>query len=229
LKILSETIGENFHYDWLEFGVMEYNYLVTELLGSDNLVIHHFDEKHAQGIPFATLDSGYGVCHDCSITLVAAKKVLEGEQVPNMDKFVIMLAISDKQGHEFNVVATADTNKNVTVTYIDNAWFNSILKPIRPLNADNNYFSSKVNMDDETMKKQEELKMRNIILLQEELKRILFQEKVMEEISNEELTGEKETDAEEENAEGDKSSSENKVENLLARVRGKIFGHRREE
>lgn len=230
MMILSETIGEKVHYDWSEFLLTEYYIFVVKLLGKDWLGLYNsLGDKHSKGIPFATLDSGSGVCHDYSMTLIAAKKVMEKENVPNMDKFVITFAISDKQMHEFNAVATVDAKGNVVVTYVDAAWFSSILKPLRPLNAANDYFGSKINMDDETMKKQEELKMRNIILLQEELKRILSQERVMEEISNEELTGEKEAEAEEENMGRDKSSSENKVENLLAGVREKIFRHRREE
>ncbi|MFA7169306.1 MAG: hypothetical protein WC178_00410 [Candidatus Paceibacterota bacterium] len=186
LKVLAETLGERFHYDWVEAATVLYNNFVISLLGNDALVIHHYLDKHAEGIPYQTLESEYGVCHDFAITMVAAKEALEEEGVP-VNRVFFGCTTSDMKLHRWNVAAMVGPDGEVKITYLDITWMNSFLKHFKAIDAvgedgEGHYYNANV---DKATNEQNEQKEKAVLWLQEQLKQFLTQEKIMEELKKE--------------------------------------------
>lgn len=111
IKIISKILDKNIAYDYVEMA----NILLK--INNDSL-----NKKHEQGIPYITLETGWGVCHDYARTFTAAKYALMINGVPNMDKFVVLSTGSDKLNHEWPILLTIDNNDNLIVTSIDPTW-----------------------------------------------------------------------------------------------------------
>lgn len=173
MRIICEIIAANCEYDLLECCNLIYNDLVGKS-GSDFLKIEKFqEEKHEAGIPYVTLNTGKGVCHDYGITLCAAKKVLEEEGVP-IGEFVVLCAVSEKQSHLWNVAVTVDNDGKIIATYFDPTRYDSTGE--LGANGDFHYFGK---MKERIGKSQEEF-LKNIekfktLVLQENLKGLLTQ------------------------------------------------------
>jgi len=117
--------------------------------------------------PNLTLEGGY-ICGDYSKTLAFAKHILEKEGMPDFDKFIILTTHSVEMDHEWNILATVDSDNNLVLSFIDSTWHDS---------------GGELNAVDEEhyYKRMEKLAIESIqkamksFALQEELKKILTQ------------------------------------------------------
>jgi len=166
IRIISEVMGKNIKYDYIEAHLGDI---------SKDLRDMYQKNKHDKGIPYITIESGKGVCHDYGITFVAIKNVLEEEGVPNLDKFVSLSTTSNKQNHLWNVVATVDPNNpdKIIVSYIDPTWDDSLNGELNAVDKDHYYASIKEKVNEAHNKALDKIKDYNLLVFQEKLKKIL--------------------------------------------------------
>ncbi|MEA1936832.1 MAG: DUF4143 domain-containing protein [Patescibacteria group bacterium] len=100
IKIISEVIRKNIEYD------------------------KERNEKREKGnisfqTPNTTLKKEKGICGDYAKIFALAKYVLEKESVPNFDKFVVLTTHSIEMDHEWNILVTVDSDRNLVISFID--------------------------------------------------------------------------------------------------------------
>ena len=168
IKIISEVMGKNVKYDHIEANL---DFISKDLRDMYQKI------KHSQGIPYITLESGKGVCHDYGITFVAVKNVLEEEGVPNLENFVSLSTISDKQNHLWNVLVTTDPDDpdKIIITYGDPTWDDSLFGKFNAVDEEHYYTSIKEKIDEAHQKALEKINDYNVFAFQEKLKEILTQ------------------------------------------------------
>ena len=168
IKIISEVMGKNVKYDYIEANL--------DFISKDLRDMYQ-EIKHSQGIPYITLESGKGVCHDYGITFVAIKNVLEEEGVPNLEKFVSLSTISGKQNHLWDAFATVDPDNpdRIIVTYGDPTWHDSSEGEFNAVDKDHYYTNIREKVDKAHQKALEKINDYNVFSFQEKLKEILTQ------------------------------------------------------
>ncbi|MCK5085265.1 hypothetical protein KAK05_00990, partial [Candidatus Parcubacteria bacterium] len=168
IKIISEVMGKNVKYDYIEANL--------DLISKDLRDIYA-EIKHNQGIPYITFESGRGVCHDYGITFVAVKNALEEEGVPNLKKFVSISTISGKQNHLWVAFATVDPDNpdRIIMTYGDPTWDDSSEGEFNAVDEDHYYTSIKEKIDEVHQKALKKINDYNIFAFQEKLKEVLTQ------------------------------------------------------
>ena len=168
IKIISEVMGKNIKYNYIE-AYLDYI--------SEDLRDMYQENKHNKGIPYITLESGKGVCHDYGMTFVAVKNVLEEEGVPNLEKFVSLSTTSEKHNHLWNAVITVDPNNQdkIIVSYIDTTWDDSLGGKLNAVDEDHYYSNIKEKINEVHQKALDKIKNYNILAFQEKLKEILTQ------------------------------------------------------
>lgn len=168
IKIISKVMGKNIKYDYIEANL--------DLISKDLRDIYQ-GIKHSQGIPYITLESGKGVCHDYGITFVAVKNVLEEEGVPNIENFVSLYTTADKQNHLWNVFVATDPDNpdKIIVSYGDPTWDDSPLGEFNAVDKKHYYTSLPEKLDEAHQKALEKIRDWNNLVKQEKLKEILMQ------------------------------------------------------
>lgn len=180
IEIISEVIGENVSYSKGEYLNIKYNNFIEELMGDgllgDLFKIDMFqDSKHSKGIPYITMESNKGVCHDYGMTLVAVKYLLEQEGVPNLDKYASIWTISNEQCHLWNGFATVDSEGNVAVSYAEPTWADSPEGELNAVDEKHYYASLPEKLDEAHQEALEKIENWNNLVKQEKLKEILMQ------------------------------------------------------
>jgi hypothetical protein len=155
--IIADIIARNVEYDQYEADApMEYR-----------------AEKHEGGIPWITLKTGLGVCHDYACTFIAAKKVLEDQGIPNLENVACLYASSDSQLHAWVALATMDDDGNIKVTYIDPTWYDVIPGRLNAVDRDHFWEGYDVQYAyEETLRKIMEM---NLLVQKENLESVLKQ------------------------------------------------------
>ncbi len=173
IKIISKVIGDNVSYDWLEYLDIVLSKPIKELTGKD---INYLEKKHSKGIPYITMESGKGVCHDYAITFAVAKHILEEEGVPNLDKFVAISTVSsDKMNHQWNNLATVNSEGKLIVSSLDSCWDDSFLIKPNAVDEKHCYAGLPKELDEAHQKTLEKIRDWNNLVKQEKLKKILTQ------------------------------------------------------
>ncbi|MEA1936583.1 MAG: hypothetical protein U9N04_00535, partial [Patescibacteria group bacterium] len=170
IKIISEVIGKNVSYDWLEYLDIKLSEPVKELTGKD---INYLEEKHSQGIPYITMESGKGVCHDYAITFMAAKYILEEENVPNLDKFMVVSTFSGKMNHQWSNLVTMSSDGKLVVSSLDSTWADSPGGKLNAVDEKHYYTGSSEEIDEAHQESLDKIKDWNRLVKQEKLKEIL--------------------------------------------------------
>lgn len=175
IKIMTEVIGKNVNYDWLEYLNITVGSVISELIGKDFQIDYYYfmNKKHDEGIPKATMESGKGVCHDYGITFVAMKHILEKEGVPNLDKFVSFWTISNKEGHLWNGFATVDSEGKLIISYADPTWSDVDEKKLNAVDNEHYYTLKKEIVDEQHQKALEKIQEYNEFVRQEKIKEII--------------------------------------------------------
>ena len=180
IEIISKVIGENVSYSKGEYLNIKYNNFIEELMGNgllgDLFKIDMFqDSKHSKGIPYVTMESNKGVCHDYGMTLVAAKYALEQEGVPNLDKYASIWTISNEQCHLWNGFATVDSEGNAAVSYAEPTWADSSEGELNAVDEKHYYASLPEKLDDAHQEVLKKIRDYNDYVAQEKLREILMQ------------------------------------------------------
>lgn len=215
IKIISEVMGRNIKYDHIE---AKLDFVSKDLRNM------YQEFKHDQGIPYITLESKKGVCHDYGITFVAVKNVLEEEGVPNLEKFVSLSTISEKQNHLWNTFVTVNPNNSdkVIITYGDPTWHDSSEGEFNAVDKDHYYTNIKEKIDEAHQKFLEKIDDYNILAFQEELKRILTQHDPRQYDRDHKIEGNKELRETEKNIEALREEKMENVKGNLKNAREKI-------
>ena len=166
IKTISAILDKNIAYDYSE---------------SENITKKDFKtlkEKHEQGIPYSTLETNLGVCHDYAKTITAAKYVLEKNGVPNMDKLAVLYTSSDKMNHAWNNLLTVDKEGNIKMTSIDLTWADNenvskITEELNAVNKDHYYTSPITEVDIAHQKVLKKILELNALAEEEKLREIL--------------------------------------------------------
>lgn len=168
IEIISEVMGKNIKYDYIE----AYLGFVNKDLGDK-----YREDKHSKGIPYITLESEKGVCHDYGITFIAVKNVLEEEGVSNLENFVSLITISGKHNHLWNAIVTVDPNNpdKIIVSYIDPTWDDSFMGKLNAVDKKHYYTNIRERINETHQKAFQKIKDYNILAFQEKLKEVLIQ------------------------------------------------------
>ena len=110
------------------------------------------------------------------MTFVAVKNVLEEEGV-NLEGFVSLYTVSDKQNHLWNVFVTPDPDDpdKIIISYGDPTWDDSSSGEFNAVDEKHYYTSIKEKVDESHQKALEKIKDYNALVFQEKLKEILSQ------------------------------------------------------
>ena len=174
IEIISEVIGKNVEYDLAEYSDIKLRKLAKELTGK-YVSSNYIEKKHSQGIPYITMETGKGVCHDYAITLMTAKHILEEEGVPNLDKFVIISTVSSEMNHQWSNLVTVDQDGKVIVSSLDST-FHDLWTKGKKLNAvdEKHYYTGLPEKVDKAHREAlEKIRDYNNYARQKELERIL--------------------------------------------------------
>ena len=170
IGIVSEVIGKNVEYDWLELMNLKFNKLMKELTGVDLKI-----KKHSEGIPYITMESEKGVCHDYAITFTAAKYVLEEEGIPNLDKFAVISTISGKMNHHWSDIVTINQDGKLVISSLDSTWADSLGGKLNAVDEKHYYSSLPEELDEAHQEALKKIGDWNNLVAQENLKKILTQ------------------------------------------------------
>jgi len=171
IGIISEVIGENVSYDlkeWFDIVFWDEMEKAKEIFG-----VEHEIKKHSEGIPYVTMESEKGVCHDYAITFMAAKHILEEEGVSNLDKFVVVSTASNGMNHQWNNLVTIDPDGKLIVSSLDPTWADSSKGELNAVDEKHYYTSLPEELSEAHQEALEKIKDWNNLVKQKNLERIL--------------------------------------------------------
>lgn len=146
IKITAKILDENIAYDF------------NESTNINNKDYKSVGDKHALGIPYITLATKLGVCHDYASTFVAAKYVLEKNGVPNMDKYAVLYTVSNDMNHAWDNLLRVNKKGDLEMTSIDLTWaddenISKIPEKLNSVDKDHFYLSEVDKVHQEALKK----------------------------------------------------------------------------